>query len=198
VSRRPSTRLKAALTRFARAERGATAVEFGLLTLPIMVMVFGLVELALVFLVSATLETAVETASRKIRTGEFQMGATPTRAAFKGLVCGEMGWLGPGCADNLTVESRTFTSFGNLVVAPPPPPGAFEVDLNLTNDPCFAVGKATDIVLVRTYYRWKLFTPLLDASLENMGDGSGQRLISSTTAFRNEPYNDDPPVGAAC
>ena len=51
---------------------------------------------------------------------------------------------------------------------------------------------------MRTYFKWKLFTPLIDSALQNMGSGSGLRLISTATAFRNEPYNEDPPVGAGC
>jgi Flp pilus assembly protein TadG len=201
VRHRPSRKLKAALTRFARAERGATAVEFGLICLPVMVMIFGVIELALVFLVSATLETAVETASRTIRTGAFQQGATPTKAAFKTMVCDKMSWLGAGCADNLYVEARTFANFGAVAANAPVPPVTFvDEDENddHADDTCWATGQPTDIVLVRTYYRWKLFTPMLNAALENMGGGSGMRLISTTTAFRNEPYSDDPPAGAAC
>ncbi len=193
VRRRPSRKLKAALARFARAERGATAVEFGLICLPVMVMLFGVIELALVLLVSTTLETAVETSARKIRTGEFQQGAAPTKDAFKTMVCGEMSWLGPGCEGDLYVEARTFGTFGAMAANQPQPGDTFDAD-----SACWATGQPSDIVLVRTYYRWKLFTPLLDAGLENMGGGSGLRLISTTTAFRNEPYSDDPPAGAAC
>jgi Flp pilus assembly protein TadG len=199
VRYRPSRKLKAALARFARAERGATAVEFGLICLPVMVMLFGLIELALVFLASATLDTAVETASRTIRTGAFQQSATPTRDAFRTMVCDNMSWLGPGCLDNLYVEARTFTTFGALAAYAPVPPVTFvNEDEDHADDTCWATGQPTDIVLVRTYYRWKLFTPLLNAALENMGGGSGARLVSTTTAFRNEPYSDDPPAGASC
>jgi Flp pilus assembly protein TadG len=199
VRYRPSRKLKAALARFARAERGATAVEFGLICLPVMAMLFGVIELVLVFLVSTTLETAVETASRTIRTGDFQQSATPTKAAFRTMVCAEMSWLGPGCTDNLYVEARTFATFGAMAASPPVPSVTF-VDETVGHDAdtCWATGQPSDIVLVRTYYRWKLFTPLLNAALENMGGGSGARLISTTTAFRNEPFSDDPAGGAAC
>jgi Flp pilus assembly protein TadG len=199
VRHRPSRKLKAALARFGRAERGATAVEFGLVCLPVMVMLFGVLELALVFMVSTTLETAVETASRTIRTGAFQQGATPTKAAFRTMVCAEMSWLGPGCTNNLYVEARTFATFGAVAANAPVPPVTFvNEDDDHADDTCWATGQPTDIVLVRTYYRWKLFTPLLNAALENMGGGSGARLVSTTTAFRNEPYSDDPPAGASC
>jgi Flp pilus assembly protein TadG len=171
-----------------------TAVEFGLVSVPIMLMTFGLLELAMVFLVGATLDTATEIASRKIRTGEFQTSAGNTPQDFKNLVCGQMSWLSGQCAANLWVDVRTFSTFNGLATAPPVNTATFHPPAGL----CFSVGQPTDIVLVRAYYEWSLFTPLLNNALENMGGGSGKRLISSTTAFRNEPYNVNPPIGTAC
>ncbi|MET0271571.1 MAG: hypothetical protein ABW360_01130, partial [Phenylobacterium sp.] len=133
------------------------------------------------------------TAARKIRTGEFQQGAAPTKDAFKTLVCGEMSWLGSDCAENLYVEAESFGSFAALADDEPTPADELE-----DGGGCWSIGKPADIVLVRTYYRWKLFTPLVDASLETLGAGSGMRLVSSATAFRNEPYSDDPPGGSGC
>ena len=74
----PPSRLSRFAARFARAERGATAVEFGLVSLPILTMIFGLIEIALVFLVATTLDSATQAASRQIRTGEFQTSAANT------------------------------------------------------------------------------------------------------------------------
>jgi hypothetical protein len=45
---------------------------------------------------------------------------------------------------------------------------------------------AEDIVVVRVYYVWTLFTPLLNTSLKTLS--GGKRLISSTVSFRNEPW----------
>jgi Flp pilus assembly protein TadG len=180
--------------RFARAERGVTAVEFGLISLPLLVMTFGLLELAIVFLVGATLDTATEVASRRIRTGEFQISAANTQADFKTLVCSSMTWLADQCAANLWIDVQTFATFNGLANAPPVNGATFKPPAGL----CFSPGQPTDIVLVRAYFEWSLFTPLLNNALENMGDGSGKRLITSTTAFRNEPYNTNPPVGAKC
>ena len=193
-SSRPSSPRGRFIRRFLRAEGGVTAVEFGLVSLPIMLMTFGLLELALVFLVGATLDTATEMASRQIRTGEFQTSAGNTQADFKNLVCAQMAWLSGQCAASLWVDVRTFSTFNGLATAPPVNTATFNPPAGL----CFSVGQPTDIVLVRAYFEWSLFTPLLNNALENMGGGSGKRLITSTTSFRNEPYNINPPVGTAC
>lgn len=198
--RRPR-RLIAALDRFARAERGATAVEFGLICAPLMLMLFGVLELAMVFLVSTTLETATENAARQIRTGQFQQSGVSTPAAFRTMVCNGMSWLSSTCASDLYVQTQTFATFGDLAAAPPKPPPAPSPGPMGATQPmplpgCWAPGQPGDIVLVHTYWRWKLFTPGLDLALDNAG--GGMRMISTATAFRNEPYDQIPPLGTQC
>ena len=196
MRKRPSSRLSRFLARFARAERGVTAVEFAMVSLPMLVMIFGLLELALVFLVTTTLDTAVQTSARQIRTGEFQLSAGNTRTDFKNLVCANMTWLTSKCAADLFLDVQTYSDFAGMAAAPPLQLSAFRA-VNPTPT-CFSTGQPTDIVLVRAYFKWDLFTPLLNNALENMGGGSGQRLITSTTAFRNEPFNSNPPIGTSC
>jgi Flp pilus assembly protein TadG len=194
TTRQPATpRLQRFIARFARAERGATAVEFAMISLPLMVLIFGVIELAMVLLVATTLETAVESAARTIRTGNFQTSASSTKADFKALVCGKMSWLSAKCATDLWVDVRTFNDFGSLAGNAPQGGSVFN-----PASTCFSPGQPADIVLVRAYFQWALFTPLLSNALEDMGGGSGKRLLSFATAFRNEPFNSNPPSGAAC
>jgi Flp pilus assembly protein TadG len=193
----PSSRFTRFASRFARAERGATAVEFGLISLPILAMIFGLIELALVFLVATTLDQATQAASRQIRTGAFQTGAAPSRINFKALVCQNMAWLQSQCSSALWLDVQTFSTYAGLAGAPPVPITTLDPN-SPTSGACFQPGQPGDIVLVRTYFQWNLMTPLLSTAFQNMGSGSGKRLISSATAFRNEPFNNNPPVGASC
>jgi Flp pilus assembly protein TadG len=197
VRKPQSSRFVRFASRFARAERGATAVEFGLISLPLLALVFGVIELALVFLVTTTLDTATQAASRQIRTGVFQTGAAPSRINFKALVCQNMTWLQSQCATGLWLDVQTFASYATLAGAPPVPISTLDPN-SPTANPCFQPGQPGDMVLVRTYYQWDLMTPLLSTAFQNMGSGSGKRLISSTTAFRNEPFNNNPAVGARC
>jgi Flp pilus assembly protein TadG len=180
--RRLRQRYRAALRRFIRDERAATVVEFALLALPFFALIFGIIELGLVFLVATTLENAVTAAGRQIRTGELQ-SAGGTAATFKNTICANMSWLGSSaCSTNLSVDVRTYTSFTNVTPPNPVVNGAFQ-----QNQMTFTPGSANDIVVVRAYYRWTVTTPLLNAALVNLG--GSQRLISATVAFRNEPYS---------
>jgi Flp pilus assembly protein TadG len=185
-------RLRSALRRFRRAESGAAAVEFAFVIFPFCLLLFGIIELGMVFLASTTLDHATERAARQIRTGEFQTAGDVTPAAFKGLVCGHMSWLESDCASNLYVDVRIALTFNDVEPESPVEDGGFD-----PAETCFEAGGPTDIVLVRTYYQWPLFTPLLDRSLENM-TGTGKRLITSAAVFRNEPFGDAAPGASAC
>jgi Flp pilus assembly protein TadG len=201
----PIRRLISAIGKFARAERGATAVEFGLICVPLFMLICGTMELGGVFLVMTTLDTATESAARTIRTGQFQQGSAVAKADFKTLVCKNTTWLQSSCSSDAYVEAQTFASYATMAANQPvvtqplnttdPALNQQQINTKLATT-CFTPGKPGDIVLVRVYYRWKLFTPGLDGALDNIG--GGVRLITSTTAFRNEPYNDTPAQGAKC
>lgn len=181
--------------RFRRADRGAVAVEFSLVILLFITIVLAIFELAMVMLAYVTLDQATQTAGRQIRTGEFQTRSANSQVDFKALVCSRMSWLAAQCATSAYVDVRTFSTFGgDTGLAANLAQGASAFNPKKT---CFTAGGPTDIVLVRTYFKWRLFTPFLDGAMENMGPGSGMRLLSSATAFRNEPYNQSPPVGAS-
>lgn len=166
--------------RFARARRGATTVEFAFVAIPFLALVFGVLELGLVFMASTTLDNATDTVARRIRTGQFQT-AGGTKATFKTAICTEMTWLAADCPSKLYVDVKTFPKFADVSTTTP------TTDAQLKLEP-FTEGGPEDIVLVRTYYKWTLITPLLNKSLETIA-GTGTRLISSTATFRNEPYN---------
>lgn len=185
-------RITTALSRFLRAREGATAVEFAFVAAPFMALLFGIIELGGIFLASTTLEIATDRAARQIRTGEFQTGGGVSKDSFKTLVCSGMSWLQSPCATNLYIDVRTFDSFQDLAAAQQMDGANFD-----PNATCWATGSPTDIVLVRTYYRWKLFTPLLSTVMVNI-PGTDTRLLSTVSTFRNEPYSDDAATGAAC
>jgi len=171
------------ISRFAGARDGATAIEFAIIATPFLMLMFGIIELGMVFLVSTTLQTATELASRKIRTGEFQTSGATAKTDFLNLVCANMNWLQSDCASKLAVDVQVFPTFAALTAAPVNDPTTFNP--NNTN---YAVPQASQIVLVRAYYQWTIFTPLLNAALVNEGAGSGKRLIGSTAAFQTEPF----------
>jgi Flp pilus assembly protein TadG len=175
-------RLRSLLTRYSRGRSGSTAVEFAMLAMPFLGLLFGIVELGMIYLISTTLDNATTDAARQIRTGSVASSSSATAASFTTLVCNEMSWLGSNCASNLSVDVRTFSTFSATKVSDPITSGTFN-----SGSLMFQTGGSGDIVLVRTYYPWTLVAPFLDGSVGRLGNN--KTLIESSTTFRNEPYS---------
>jgi Flp pilus assembly protein TadG len=167
------------LRRFARAQDGAAAVEFGMVAAPFLALMFAIMETALVFFASQTLETAVSDSARLIMTGQAQ-SQTFTQAQFKSAVCARIGGLFD-CAGGLQIDVKTYSSFGSVDNSPP-----LDANGNLKTDFGYQPGGPGDIVVVRLMYQWPVYASLLGFNLGNMA--GNKRLIMATAAFRNEPY----------
>lgn len=191
---RSAPQFRTAIRRFVRSRRGATAVEFALISMPLMILVFGVLELAMILLVSATLDTATDFAARNIRTGVFQQGPNNMKGqdGFRRLVCVNMSWLQQMCTqaepkpgdpdpNPLFVEARTFDSYVAAGALQRRDPNTFDPQ---KTDWC--AGNPEDIVVVTTYFKWPIVTPLIRPLFKNY---EGGRMISSTRLFRNEPFN---------
>ncbi len=174
------------IRRFARHEEGATAVEFGLVALPFFGLLFAIIETALVFFASQVLETVVADSGRLIMTGQAQTTLALTKETFKTEVCSRIRGMF-NCEAGVHVDVQKFASF------PPPgalnnpvgPDGKFIVGPDGKPITKYEPGDASEIVVVRIFYKWPVFVPLMGLSLDNM---SGGRLVMATAAFRNEPF----------
>jgi Flp pilus assembly protein TadG len=177
-------RLRRLLIRFADGRGGASAVEFAIIALPFLMLVFGIMEISMIYLVSTTLDNATVDVARQIRTGAFQNGATAnqTEAYFQSEICNELSWLGSNCSSNLYIDVRTFSSF-NTMTQPSPIQSGKVTQANLQ----FSPGNAGDIVMVRAFYQWTLIAPALDGMVATMNGGS--TLLTATSTFKNEPYS---------
>ena len=166
---------------FLRAEGGATAVEFALIATPFFALLFGIIELGLIFLVSSSLENATSEAARTIRTGQFQTGGAATQAAFKNTICADFPWLQSDCNNNLSVDVETFANFGAVTAPNPVTAGVFNPAALQ-----FTPGGPGQVVSVRAYYQWPLIVPLMDQALQPIS--GGKFLLTSTAIFCVEPY----------
>ena len=174
--------LRRRFARWAGDKSGATAVEFAIVVTPLIFMLFSILELAAVFLVTATLDNATNDAARAIRTGATQTSGGGSATTLRDSICAKLGWLQSTCAANLTVDVRTYSQFSNQA-APSP------VTNTNTFDPkvlAYSAGSQGDIVLVRAFYQWQLITPYLYGGLQKLS--GGKDLIIATATFRNEPY----------
>jgi Flp pilus assembly protein TadG len=169
------------MCRLARKEDGAAAIEFGIVAMPFLLLVFAIMETAIVFFAGQTLETAVADSARLIMTGQAQAKGF-NQSAFKEAVCGKIYGLFD-CQNGVHVDVKTYTTFGNIDSSPP-----LDAQGNLQANTTYQPGGAGDIVVVRLYYQWPIFVSLL----QNMSGNN--RLLIATAAFRNEPFGSTAPV----
>ncbi|EGF91879.1 tadE-like family protein [Asticcacaulis biprosthecium C19] len=168
------------LQSFCRDHKGAAAVEFALIAGPLVFLICACIELALVILLSVSLDNATDVASRQIRTGIATTGNT-SLTVFKQKVCDKMGWLSGSCMSSLKIDVTTYNNFSEIPTTDLIKDGEF--DESKFN---FNIGGASKIQLVRAYYEWPLFTPFLNAGLTTLSNQDA--VITSKVVFRNEPF----------
>ncbi len=174
-------RWKAQFEAWASDKRGIAALEFALIAVPFFFLIFGLLEVSVLFIMSSILEHGVGEAARQIRTGELQNAGT-SMDGFRTQVCEEMFEMLFDCETNLQLDVQVFDNFTAADA-----PDVIDSDGNLDADDFgFDAGAREEIVVVRVFYEWNLMTPVLSAPLANMSNG--RRLLQSTVAFRNEPF----------
>ncbi len=180
--------------RLRRDEDGATAVEFALISMPFLMLLFGIMSVCLYFFTTLYIENAVWNASRDLRTGAFENAtgdyATLTtdaqkRAKLKELICNRT--PSPSdCMSNMQVIVQGYSAgFGSIAR-----PSCKKADNSLI-DTATAEGSSSTIgpdqpVLVTGCYQWKFGGSLPFFKIGNMADGS--YLIQASATFRTEPF----------
>jgi Flp pilus assembly protein TadG len=185
---------------FTRDQRGATAVEFALIALPLFFLLFAILELGLIFVLNLNLSNAAASLGRELKLGEvIAPGASVTTSNgtqldlsdFKTAICNKIGLVPSAtCMNQLQVDVRTLSSFQNQTPPNPISGGTFS-----TSGLCYYSGPASSVVEFRAYYLWPIVTPILLSSLVNVtsvATGSGTSsgawfAVSATEVFKNEP-----------
>jgi len=181
--RGPFASATARMRAFARDERGVTAIEFGILGVPFFTVIFAILQTAIMFLATQVLDSALEDASRKVRTGE---AAGYTLTQFRTLLCDSTYNL-VDCS-KIQLRSEVISSFANVSSTVPQ-------SCNLTTCTWTANwqnfnsgnGACRNVVQISAYYRYPLIVVLPYFNLKNQPDN--YRLLSAIRVFRNEPYN---------
>jgi Flp pilus assembly protein TadG len=164
--------------RFVRQEEGAAAVEFGLVALPFLALLFAILETALVFFAGQTLEAATADSARLVMTGQAQL-AGYDEDEFKEAVCDRIHGLFD-CKDGIHVDVKKYASFAAINDGAPIKDGKLD-----TSEMGYQPGEPGEIVKVTLYYEWPVYVSLLGNHLATLGSN---RLLVATSVFRNEPF----------
>jgi Flp pilus assembly protein TadG len=165
-----------------RSRDGSSAVEFAMVAFPFFFMLFAIMEVGLIFVTDSILENATIETGRLIRTGQAA-NSSLTAAQFKTSLCSRMSIFSSDCASRATVDVREITQFRNVN---PPDPLANGTSFD-TSGLTYVTGQPGSLMLVRVWYKQTLITPFMAQSLSKLGNGAA--MLTATTTFRNEPYN---------
>ena len=192
---RPHRRKRLRLTAFARSRDGSAAIEFALLAIPYFMVVFAIIETFVAFAGEELLSNAVDTMSRKMRTGQITPANTDV-TAFRTALCNEISIL-IACSSTevatpskLFIDVQNFSTFAAIPTTIPRSSTDTFADIK-TSDFKYLPGGSGTINMVRAYYRWQVITDLIRPYITNVrpADGSSSYfLMVATTAFQNEQY----------
>ena len=169
---------------FARNDEGVAAIETALLLTPFLILIVGIIETTLLYFAAISIESAVTDAGRQIRTGVVQSaGDTDAQlTAFKEIFCEQVtGLIECEDSEKLVIEVQTFATFSAITFQE-----LYDEEGEELAETVFSAGGAGEVVLVRVVYLWDVLTPLLSPILG--GGVTGQRLLESSTIFKNEPF----------
>ncbi|HKH81323.1 MAG TPA: TadE/TadG family type IV pilus assembly protein [Methylovirgula sp.] len=162
---------------FLRSEDGTSAVEFAMIALPFLAIIFATLQTAILLMAQEELETAVEKSGRLILTGQ----APATLALFTTDVCKDLHALF-NCS-NLMINMQTSDTFSDA--SPAAPTLTYNAQGQVTNTWSYQPGSPGSIEVLQVMYQWPVFGGLLGFNLSNLPNGN--HLLMATSVFKNEP-----------
>jgi len=189
---------------FLHDETAATAVEFALVSVPFLGLLFAIFETALVFFTAQSVEAATAEAARQIMTGQAQANATVTTAEqFRSTyLCPTTNRILPSYVDcsTIKIDVRKASAWTTADLSA-------SFFSSATNK--FCTGGSSEIVVLRVGYPMPVYLSVLsmngmannqtfvNTSGQTNVNGSMKHLIIATTVFRNEPFPNVTPL-AGC
>lgn len=175
-------------------EEGSIIVEFGLLFVPLLVVIVGIIEVALVLFAQQVLHTNTATAARLIGQGSsLGLSAPDTETALRSAICsGSLILVGSAACqaaikvDLRVINSSTTPGMYAVVVNGSAAPSIF-TDEGAVDDTALGVvnGVAGDSILVRAVLQLPSLTSFLPDLISFNG---GQRIITAGAVVRIDPF----------
>lgn len=183
------TALNKALRRFRRSRRGSAAIEFAFIAPLFFVLLFAIIETALMFFAAQVLETGTQDSARLMYTNQAQNIAMSPEDFAKDL-CRRISVLftcgGAAGTPQVTIVVKSYppgTTIPTSDLTDPISGGAF------TGRSSYVLPNSGDTVLIRTFYEWPLIVTQLGYNIANLGrdTNNARRLLAASAAFRVEP-----------
>jgi Flp pilus assembly protein TadG len=168
-----------AIARFRVAERGATAVEFALITPAFLATLIAVLETVIFLFAQASLQTAAVQAGRLFMTGQAQ---NLSQAAFKTPVCQNYLPAVFNC-NSLIVIVQSYSSFSGANTSAP---ALYDAQGNPVSTWAYSPGAQGQVMVVQLVYPWSVVSGPLGFVLANLPNSAAEMM--GVAAFRVEPY----------
>ncbi len=191
------------IRRFQRDREGSSMLEFALIAPILFGVIFAIIEIGLITLSIATLESATNMVTRTARLGPVsaQGGQSLEDSIRQAIQERSAGLLDPArvlITTDINDEYGDLTQGADVCLLQDPPPAgtcpgapgvAFE---DLDNDgvfdppaPEFDLGGPGDLIEIEVLYPYPVLTPFLASAL---GGSGGELIITTGTLIKNESY----------
>lgn len=180
-----------------RARDGVTAIEFAVIAPVLLLLMFGIMEFAMIMLMTNVMESATAISSRTGKTGGNTDGLTRDQTILAAVQAKTYGLVD---MNQLSISSKSYSQFDQINDPEPWTDdnhnGIAEVseyeDINMNGIWDSDMGRpgyggADDIVVYTISYPWPIATPMLR---EFLGDANGNYVITAHSVVKNEPYDD--------
>jgi Flp pilus assembly protein TadG len=167
------------ISRFRRAQQGATAVEFALIAPAFLAVLIAALETALFLFAQAYLQNAAVQAGRLFMTGQAQNYSQTT---FQNLVCTNYLPVLFNCS-SLVVIVQSASSFG---AANTSAPQLYNAQGQPNTTWTYSPGSPGQVMVVQLVYPWGVINGPLGFVLANLPNNAAEMM--GISAFRVEPY----------
>lgn len=179
-----------------KQDDGVTAVEFALVSGPLIYMMIGIIELSLMFFTQHLMENASFNIARLSKTGYVVAGKTQVETIRDLMNKKTLGLVDPA---KVGIVARAYSNYS--AVGKPEPfvdangNGIYDVGENFTDvngneewdadQGVLAPGQAGQVVVYDVTYPWHMITPLLN----NIIGDHGAFTMKTSIIVKNEPYS---------
>lgn len=176
-----------------RDEQGAVAIEFGILAVPFFALIFAIIETSMGFFAQQILESALQDATRYIRTGQSQ--TTWGQTEFRSAICSGTFGLFDCSTDGgrlwvKVAPATTFTAATQQMTKPIADTCTITTtnlaDCNWNISETYDDGAGSAVIIAQAYYKWPTIINLPWFNFANQAGNN--RLLSAVRVFKNEPF----------
>lgn len=175
-------RRKSAFLKFRKSQNAASMVEFTIVAMPFLILIFGIIEVGLLLWADLELEAMRERAARAVFTGQ-----ATERGALKTVACTGTALLSIDCTTKLRIDVRRLDNFGNIAgVSETIDPYNAAGEMKPDGDFTFTTPAGVQIILISLFYEWPVMNIIPAGSLGVSQNGSV--YLRNSAALRTEPY----------